>query len=85
MEGPGLPIVGSGSAGPKFIRKVWQHAIGSSNVRPMVDRYPQRGQRLDEFAALDPFEYERQRKIAAKQLSVRPPVVDAIRAGIHRT
>jgi hypothetical protein len=25
----------------------------------MVDRYRQRGQRLDELAALDPFEYER--------------------------
>jgi hypothetical protein len=49
----------------------------------MVDRYPQHGQRLDEFAALDPFEYERQRKIAAKQLSVRPSVVDAIRFQLH--
>jgi hypothetical protein len=49
----------------------------------MVDRYPQRGQRLDEFAALDPFEYERQRKIAAKQLSDRPWVVDAIRLQLH--
>ena len=38
----------------------------------MVDRYRQRGQRLDELAALDQFEYERQRKIAAKQLGVRP-------------
>jgi hypothetical protein len=49
----------------------------------MVDRYRQRDQRLDELAALDPFEYERQRKIAAKQLSVRPSVVDAIRFQLH--
>jgi acyl-CoA reductase-like NAD-dependent aldehyde dehydrogenase len=34
-------------------RKVWQHTIGSSNVRPMVDRYRQRGQHLDELAARD--------------------------------
>jgi hypothetical protein len=38
----------------------------------MVDRYRQRGQRIDELAALDPFEYERQRKIAAKQSGVFP-------------
>jgi hypothetical protein len=38
----------------------------------MVDRYHQRGQRVDELAALVPFEYERQWKIAAKQLGVRP-------------
>lgn len=32
--------------------------------------------RLNELAALDPFEYERQRMIAAKQLGVRPSVLD---------
>ena len=41
----------------------------------MVDRYRQRGQRLDELAALDPFKYERQWKIAAKQLGVRLSVM----------
>lgn len=60
-------------------RKVWRHAIGSSNV----DRYRWRGQRLGELAALDPFKYERQWKIAGKQLSVRPSVVDAIRFQFH--
>ena len=49
----------------------------------MVDRYRQRGQRFDELAALDPFKYERQWKIAAKQLGVRPSVMDAIRLQLH--
>jgi hypothetical protein len=51
----------------------------------MVDRYCLRSQRLDELAALDPFEYERQWKIAAKQLGVRPSVMEAneIRLQLH--